>query len=218
MKHTLGLWAIAFLFAISASPLQANGLVSLENFVKSVKTGSSEFTQTVTSPARAGDEGNAAARVKKSSGSFAFERPGKFKFHYKKPFEQLILADGTHLWIYDADLNQASQRPQASTLAQTPAALIASAADLSDLRKQFNLESAPNQDGLGWVKATPKAADSSLQSIRIGFQGERLQQLDITDSFGQRSVIQFIDLKTNTLLPQNSLKFTLPQGTELIRP
>ncbi len=101
------------LIAIHAAAMPATGLETLENFVRTVKSGKSEFTQTVTSPARAGE----APRVKTSSGSFEFQRPGKFKFQYKKPFEQLILADGTSLWIYDADLNQASQRKQSAAFA-----------------------------------------------------------------------------------------------------
>jgi outer membrane lipoprotein carrier protein len=190
-----------------------NGLESLENFVKTVKSGKSDFQQTVTSPAKAGE----APRVKNSSGTFEFQRPGKFKFHYKKPFEQLILADGTNLWIYDADLNQASQRKQTAVFANTPAALIASATDLTALRNEFTLENAPEKDGLVWISAKPKAADSTLQTVRIGFKGDALQQLDITDSFGQRSLINFATMQLNPSLPASSFQFTLPKGAELLK-
>lgn len=216
MQRSTRLLVTTLFIALCAGSIRANGLNSLENFVKSAKTGASEFTQTVTSPARASD--NSGPRIKRSSGSFEFQRPGKFKFHYKKPFEQLIMADGTHLWIYDADLNQATQRPQASAFANTPAALIASATDLSVLRKEFTLENAPDQDGLSWVSAKPKAADSTLQTIRIGFKGDALQQLDITDSFGQRSVIQFNGMQTNLALPDSTFKFVLPPKAELLKP
>jgi outer membrane lipoprotein carrier protein len=217
MQRNIRLLVTTFLIALSAGSIRANGLISLENFVKSAKTGASEFTQTVTSPARAGDGANAAPRVKKSSGSFEFQRPGKFKFHYKKPFEQLILADGTHLWIYDADLNQATQRPQSTAFANTPAALIASATDLTALRKEFSLEAAPDKDGLSWVSAKPKAADSTLQTIRIGFKGDALAQLDITDSFGQRSLISFTAMQVNQPLPESIFKFVLPPKAEVLK-
>jgi outer membrane lipoprotein carrier protein len=208
-----GLAFAIFLIALCADSVWANGLESLENFVKTAKSGKSEFQQTVTSPARTGE----APRVKNSSGSFEFQRPGKFRFHYKKPFEQLILADGTHLWIYDADLNQATQRKQASAFANTPAALIASATDLSALRAEFTLENAPDKDGLVWVSARPKAADSTLQTVRIGFKGDALQQLDITDSFGQRSLINFAAMQLNPSLPASSFQFSLPKGAELLK-
>jgi outer membrane lipoprotein carrier protein len=201
------------LIALCATSIRANGLNSLENFVKTVKSGKSEFQQTVTSPARAGE----APRVKNSSGSFEFQRPSKFKFQYKKPFEQLILADGQSLWIYDADLNQASQRKQSTAFANTPAALIASATDLSALRNEFTLEDAPDKDGLSWVSAKPKAFDSALQTVRIGFRGDALAQLDITDSFGQRSLINFTAMQINSSLPASSFQFTLPKGAELLK-
>jgi outer membrane lipoprotein carrier protein len=216
MKDLRAFFNATLLIAVCALSMPAralNGLESLENFVKTVKSGKSEFQQTVTSPARAGE----APRMKNSSGIFEFQRPGKFKFQYKKPFEQLILADGTSLWIYDADLNQASQRKQSAAFANTPAALIASATDLSALRNEFTLENAPEKDGLVWVSAKPKAADSTLQTVRIGFKGDALQQLDITDSFGQRSLINFTAMQINPSLPSSSFQFTLPAKAELLK-
>jgi outer membrane lipoprotein carrier protein len=208
--------ATIFSIAFSADISWADGLKgleNLENFVKSTRTGKSEFTQTVTPPARNGE----APRVKKSSGTFEFQRPNRFKFNYKKPFDQLILADGTSLWIYDADLNQATQRKQAQAFANTPAALIASASDLSALREQFTLENASDKDGLSWVSAKPKSADSTLQIVRIGFKDTALQQLDITDSFGQRSVINFTAMQVNLSLPADNFKFVLPAKAEVLK-
>ena len=142
-------------FALSA---QASGLDSLEQFVKSAKSGRAEFTQVVTSPPRDGQ----TARSKTSSGTFEFARPNRFRFNYKKPFEQTIVADGQTLWLYDADLNQVTTRKQSEVLGATPAALIASAPDLGALRKDFDLEAAGDKDGLEWVQATPKAKEGQL--------------------------------------------------------
>ena len=211
VRQTLITTFLVALCEVSIPATALNGLESLENFVKTVKSGKSDFTQVVTSPAKAGE----APRVKNSSGTFEFQRPGKFKFQYKKPFEQLILVDGNSLWIYDADLQQASQRKQSEVFASTPAALIASATDLSALRNEFALENAPEKDGINWVGAKPKTADSTLQLVRIGFKGEALHQLDITDSFGQRSLNTFTTMQLNPSLPASAFQFTLPQGAEL---
>ena len=105
----------AILIAGSASAAMADGLKSLESFMKNAQAGKAEFTQSVTAPAKAGQE----ARTKVSSGTFEFQRPGKFKFNYTKPFEQLIVADGKTLWLYDVDLNQVTQRAQAQALANS---------------------------------------------------------------------------------------------------
>ena len=203
-----------FLVATCAQLARADGLESLENFVKAAKTGRAEFTQVVTALPREGQ----AAKPRASSGTFEFQRPNRFKFSYKKPFEQLIVADGKTLWLFDPDLNQATARRQDQVLGSTPAALIAAAPDLKALQASFNLEAAPEKDGLQWVVATPKASDSSLQSIRVGFKGDELAALEIQDSFGQRSVLSFTQVQTNLALGAATFQFKPPAGADVIRP
>lgn len=203
----------AILIAASAGAASADGLKSLEAFMKGVHTGKAEFTQVVTSPPKDGQ----AARSKTSSGTFEFQRPGRFKFVYQKPFEQTIVADGHTLWLLDVDLNQVTQRSQAQALGSTPAALIASAADIAALKADFTLESAPDQDGLQWVQASPKAKDGQLQSVRVGFAGEQLAALDIVDSFGQRSAIRFKGMQVNPALPAGTFQFKPPAGADVVK-
>ncbi|WP_077002014.1 outer membrane lipoprotein chaperone LolA [Variovorax sp. KK3] len=191
----------------------AGGMESLEGFVKNAKSGRAEFTQTVTAPPKDGQ----AARAKVSSGNFEFQRPGKFRFDYKKPFAQNIVADGETLWLYDADLNQVTQRKQSQALGSTPAALIAAAADLRALQADFALEAAPERDGLQWVKATPKSKDGQLQSVQVGFQGDALAALEILDSFGQRSVLKFTKVEVNPSLPAGTFQFKAPAGADVLK-
>lgn len=201
------------LIAVSAQWASADGLKSLESFMKGTQAARSDFTQVVTTPGKDGK----VARQKTSSGSFEFQRPGRFRFVYKKPFEQTIVADGTSLWFYDVDLNQVTQRPQAQALGTTPVALLASAADLQALRADFTLESAPAQDGLQWVQAVPKAKDGQLQYVRVGFRGEQLAVLEILDSFGQRSSIRFDNLQPNPQLPASTFQFKPPAGADVLQ-
>lgn len=207
----------AALLAVCSHAVWADGLESLESFVKTVSSGRADFTQVVTAPAREGQ----SVRSKTSSGTFEFSRPGHFKFLYKKPFEQTIVADGQTLWLYDADLNQVTARKQAAVLGSTPAALIAAAPDLRALRADFNLASAPDKDGLQWVQATPKSKDGQLQSVRVGFRaGEKpagLAALEILDSFGQRSVLSFSKVEVNPALPKDTFQFHPPKGADVIR-
>jgi outer membrane lipoprotein carrier protein len=202
-----------FLLAIAATGASAGGMESLEAFVKNVKSGRAEFTQTVTAPPRDGQ----AARAKVSSGTFEFQRPGKFKFDYRKPFAQSIVADGETLWLYDADLNQVTQRKQSQALGSTPAALIAAAPDLRALQADFTLEAAPERDGLQWIKARPKNKEGQLQSVQVGFQGDALAALEILDSFGQRSVLKFSKVEVNPALPASTFQFKAPAGADVIR-
>jgi outer membrane lipoprotein carrier protein len=203
----------AVLIAACALSARAGGLESLETFVKTVKTAHADFTQIVTLPAKDGQ----AARSKTSSGTFEFSRPGRFRFVYKKPFEQTIVADGQTLWLHDVDLNQVTARAQAQALGSTPAALIASAADLKALQADFTLASDADSEGLEWVRATPKAKDSSLQLVRVGFRGGQLAVLEITDSFGQRSSLRFNAFNANAALDATAFQFKPPQGADVIR-
>lgn len=201
------------LIAACAGSTWAGGLQSLELFVKQVKSGQANFSQVVTAPSREGQ----AVRAKTSSGTFSFARPNRFKFVYKKPFEQTIVADGQTLWLYDVDLNQVTARKQAQVLGSTPAALIASAADLRALEVDFALTDLPAQDGLEWALATPKGKDNPLQSVRVGFRGADLARLEILDSFGQKSVLTFTEFQSNVAVEAGGFQFKPPVGADVIR-
>jgi outer membrane lipoprotein carrier protein len=209
----------AVLIATCAINTWADGLSSLESFLKSTKSGRADFTQTVTSPARDGQ----APRVKNSTGTFEFARPNRFKFVYKKPFEQVLVADGQTLWMHDLDLNQVTSNKQANILASTPAAIIASSPDLKSLEQHFSLKAAPlspgDDAGTSWVLATPKAKEGSLQTIRVGFKtstGE-LASLDILDTFGQRSQLKFQKFEVNPALSGDVFVFKPPAGADVIK-
>ncbi len=206
-------WIASVGITVCAASAVAAGLQNLESFVRTAKTGRAEFTQVVTSPAREGQ----APRVKTSSGTFEFSRPDRFKFVYKKPFEQSIVADGQTLWLYDVDLNQVTARKQSQVLASTPAALIASAPDMRALQADFALTDVPEKDGIEWVLASPRGKDSALQSIRVGLHGGELAVLEILDSFGQRSVLTFNHFELNPVLPGKTFEFKTPVGVDVIR-
>lgn len=208
-KHLL----LAALCAATSTFAWADGLSSLEAFVRSAKAGSAQFTQTVTSPARS----EQAPRVQSSSGSFTFQRPGQFKFVYTRPFAQTIVADGQTLWLYDEDLEQVTRRQQGDALAGTPAALLTSVQDMAALRKDFTLSNQPDADGLQWVQAEPKSAQGQIQQLRVGFTTEgTLAALEILDSFGQRSLLRFEQVQLQPQLPAGSFKFQPPAGVDVL--
>ena len=213
---------LAFVFAITsiavcAQEQGATALKDLENFVKNTKSGRAVFTQVVTSPAKEGQ----TPKVKTSSGSFEFLRPNRFKFLYKKPFEQSIVSDSQTLWLHDVDLNQVTARKLAQVLNGTPAAVIAAAADLKGLQTDFVLTALPEKSGLQWIKAVPKTKDGQLQSISVGTKatdkGTELAALEILDSFGQLSVMTFSAFEINPNLTAASFQFKPPAGADVSR-
>lgn len=202
------------LIACCAFNISAGGLNDLEKFLAEAKTGSASFVQTVTAPTRAGET---AGRTKTSRGSFAFQRPDRFRFDYVKPFEQTIVADGKTLWLHDHDLNQVTSRAQSQALGSTPAALVASTASLAKLAEVFELADEPDDKGLSWVRATPRQRDGQLKSVRVGFAQGELAVLDMEDGFGQRSTIRFDGFKANAAVPASQFQFKPPAGVDVLR-
>lgn len=206
---------LAFLVGAAA---QAQATQWLDQYLRTVRSGRAQFSQTVTSPARSGQ----APRVKTSSGIFEFQRPGKFRFVYQRPYEQWLIADGKTLWLYDLDLQQVTARPQTQALGTSPAALLTSSQGIGGLQKDFALEDQPEAEGLSWVQATPRAADAPLTLVRAGLRltdtGVDLVRLDVLDRLGQRSVLTFSGAANNIDLPSSLFVFHPPAGVDVIRP
>ena len=204
--------------AILAQAPNAEALNSLSLFLKQTQSGRAQFTQLVTSPAKA----DQAPRRKTSSGTFEFHRPQQFRFAYQKPFVQTMVSDGQSLWLYDADLNQVTVRKQSQALGQTPAAFIASTGDLKVLQAEFNLSAESDAEGLQWVKAIPKQAEGAVQTIRVGLkvQGQAiplLSVLEIVDGLGQTSRLSFQNFEVNVKLTSETFQFKAPSGAQVIR-
>lgn len=216
-KLLLGSFFAIISIAAYAQEQGVTALKDLENFVKNTKSGRAAFTQVVTSPAKDGQ----TPKIKTSTGTFEFLRPNRFKFLYKKPFEQAIVSDGQTLWLHDVDLNQVTARKLAQVLNGTPAAVIAAAADLKGLQADFTLTALPEKAGLQWVKAVPKTKDGQLQSITVGTKatdkGTELATLEILDSFGQLSVMTFTGFEVNPSLLAASFQFKPPVGADVSR-
>lgn len=195
----------AALLGVAATAAHADAVDTLREFVRDVKTGSAAFTQTVTSPD--------GAKKKTSSGTFEFARPNRFRFVYTKPFAQTIVADGQKVWIHDPDLNQVSSRKADQALGTTPAALLTG----GSLDKDFDLSPQPAKDGLAWAQAVPKQKEGAVfQSLRVGFKGKDLAAVEIVDSFGQRSRLDFSNVVANASLPAEAFRFVVPKGADVI--
>jgi outer membrane lipoprotein carrier protein len=197
IQRTLALLGLSLL----AFTARADGLKALERFLTGVEGGQASFTQVVTSPPRAGET---VGRSKTSTGTFEFLRPNRFRFEYQKPFPQSIVADGKTLWLYDADLNQVTARPQEAVLGSTPAALIAAGTDLKALGEVFELKSGEPADGLDWVEARPRQQDGQLQQVRVGLR--------------QGSVLSFTQWQPAATVSAVRFRFTPPAGADVIRP
>jgi len=204
MKHTNQLAAVLAAGLLFAGVANAAALDQFKAFVSSTKAAKGEFTQKVVAQ---------GSKDKLSSGSFVFARPGKFIWSYTKPYDQVLQADGEQLFIYDKDLNQVTTRKLGDALGSSPAAILFGS---NDLEKNFALSEAGTRDGLEWLKATPKAKDSSFEQILIGLKNGTPEAMELKDSFGQTSILSFKKFEKNPALNATSFKFVMPKGADVI--
>ena len=178
----------------------------LSHFLKTVTSAQGSFEQKVFT--RDGENKEAAG-----SGDFAFLRPGKFKWHYNAPFEELIVTDGKTLWLYDTELAQVTVKPLTGAIPASPASLLFGA---QDFRKDFNVIDEARKDGLDWLRATPKSDTSAFSEVRIGFKDGLPQQMVLKDNFGQETHLTFKDFKTNVKLNASNFVFKVPKGVDVL--
>ena len=196
---------LAGVLVLVGSAAQADSVDTLKSFVRDVKSGRASFTQVVTA--------QGGAKKKSSVGVFEFERPNRFRFDYMKPYEQNIVADGSKVWLYDADLNQVTVRALDQALGATPAALLAG----GSLDGDFTLKAEPDEGGLQWVLAMPRAKEGSFQSLRVGFKGRDLAAMEILDAFGQRSRLDFTRVESNVRIDPARFSFKPPAGADVLK-
>jgi outer membrane lipoprotein carrier protein len=148
-----------------------------------------------------------------STGTMQFSRPGRFRWEYLKPYEQVIVGDGTRVWIYDKDLNQVTVRKLDRALGASPAALLAGS---NEIEKSFVLKGAGSDGGLDWLEATPRTQDTAFERVRLGFGKSGLEVMELKDQFGQLTVIKFDQLERNVKLSPDAFKFTPPKDADVI--
>jgi len=183
----------------------AGGVERLKAFIAGAKTAEADFTQTVA---------DKSGRVtQEASGKMAFARPGKFRWDYSAPYEQVIVGDGVKLWLYDVDLEQVTVKSLGDVIAGTPAALLAGD---NSIEKYFSLKNVGESGGLEWLEATPKSRDTTFERIRMGFKGDVLVQMELFDFFGQRTTLKLSRFVRNPSIAPSRFTFTPPRGADVI--
>jgi outer membrane lipoprotein carrier protein len=206
-KNRMALHRFVLLLASAmwAPLLHAGGIEELQAFIEQTRSARATFTQTVTD--------SQGVTIQDSSGVVEFSRPGRFRWHYLEPFEQLVIGDGTNLWVYDKDLAQATTRKLGRALGSSPAALLAGS---DDVERYFSLESMGRQGGHEWLEVVPNDEESLFEKVRMGFSDSTLQIMELYDHFGQKTVILFSEFKRNPKFAPDAFTFTPPPGVDVV--
>lgn len=196
---------LLLLALLAASAANASGLDRFKAYLRTTQSARAGFEQKVYDRSR--------RLVQESSGTFVFLRPGRFRWTYEKPAEQLIIGDGQRVWIYDRELNQVTVRRLTKALGSTPAALLAGS---SDIEAAFELSEAGEHDGLEWLEAKPREREAGFDRIRIGLGSAGVQAMELTDSFGQTTELRFSGLVRNPKVDPREFHFEPPQGADVL--
>ena len=195
--------AAVFLALPSLAP--AASLERFSQFITATHTAQGKFEQKIF-------DGNRRL-LQESSGVLAFSRPGKFRWTYFKPYAQVIVGDGSKVWIYDEDLKQVTVKKLDQALGSTPAALLAGN---NEAMRAFRLTDKGTKDGVEWLEAVPCDKEGSFERIRMGFGESGLRQMELVDSFGQTTVLRFNSLERNPKLDPALFRFSPPKGADVM--
>lgn len=202
------LWLLLLAGAASAPVAAAppGGLERLQAFLDRVQSMRAEFRQEIVNADQ--------AVVETATGRMALKRPGRFRWDYRQPYERAVVADGTRLWLYEADLQQVTVRPLTAGLGETPAALLTGERGILD---RFEFVSSWAGDDLLWVRLKPRSADADFESVAIGFAGDKPARFELDDRLGQRTRIILADVTLNPPVAEAEFRFQVPAGVDVIR-
>jgi len=195
-----------FLFFVLPLSAYAGATDKLKNFIASTHSAQANFTQEV--------RDKSGKRIQSASGTMQFVRPGKFRWVYQKPFEQLIVGDGEKFWLHDVELNQVTVKKIDAALGSSPAALLSGN---NEIERGFELKDNGTKGGLEWLQATPRAQDTSFEKILMGFNAQsELMVMELQDAFGHTTVLRFSKLQRNPQLSPQLFKFVPPKGADVL--
>lgn len=198
---------LLFVLAASLAPVLAGAadVAALKGMLEQTTTARARFAQMVLD--------KNLKPLQQATGTMQFSRPGKFRWEYDKPHEQVIVSDGSRVWLYDKDLNQVTVRRYDRALGSSPAALLAGS---NEIEKNYTFTALGVQEGLDWLEALPRTQDTSFEKVRLGFGKAGLEAMELRDQFGQVTVIKFSTIERNAKLSPDVFRFTPPKGTDVI--
>ena len=152
-----------FLCIVSISAAALTGPEQLQRFLQGLHTMEARFEQSVLNASH--------TEALRSQGVFYLKRPGRFRWDYHEPYDQLIVADGNRIWMYEPDLEQVSHQDQESALRGTPALLLS---DTGPLERHFEIIDLGSKKGFDWVELIPRDRDSEFVRVLLAFSTDQL--------------------------------------------
>ncbi len=197
---------LVMLLAAANSWAANEGKKQLDSFLAKLTTLQSDFVQSLV---------DANGKVlDESEGVMHISRPGKFRLEYTSGSNnQLYVADGKKVWIYDRDLAQVTVKKQEEALGSTPALMLSSTAPIE---KNFRIKELGFHEGFQWLELKPLKSEGSFEYVRLAMEGSTLRAMEMIDGFGQTTRLYFKTMQRNPKIADSLFKFTPPKGVDVV--
>ena len=204
-KLLSGLILILFAGLAAVGQEKSDGQQLIDDFVNDVQTISGRFEQQLID---ADDK-----VVDKSSGTIEIQKPGRFRWTYLEPYEQILVADGLNIWSYDVDLEQVTVKAQAEVLASTPALLLGGS---QNVLGDFDYAGSCSERHIVWVRLRPKTTENGFTKVELGFDDGKLDRMIFSDNLGQTTLIALFDVTLNEAIDEHRLSFLPPEYGDVV--
>lgn len=203
MARLLAVFCLAV--AATGTAQERSARQQLERFTAGLESLHAQFDQQVISTDGSVQDG--------SSGEVWLSRPQRFRWAYGGDFPELVVADGSRIWIYDEALEQVTVKNQSSEAPDSPLALLTDPGRLED---QFQVREAGEASGLQLLELRSLDMESEFERILLGLREDRLELMVMEDAFGLRTELRFRDIRRNPPLDESLFSFQPPPGVDVI--
>ncbi|RUR33552.1 outer membrane lipoprotein chaperone LolA [Vreelandella nanhaiensis] len=153
-------------------------------------------------------------RLQSATGEMWLSRPGMLRWEVEAPYSQVVVSDGSDIYLYDPDLEQVTVQPMDDRVTHTPALLLSG--NIGDLTSSYDVVY-NHENGEDVFTLIPSSADTLFEELNMVFDNDTLTQLWMMDSTGQRTLITFSDITQNGSINRSLFNFDIPEGTDVIR-
>jgi len=187
-------------------------LEGVQKSYKKIKDLQADFHQEATLPM--------LNRVTEAGGRLYLKLPGKMRWEYLKGQEKIVVINGSTMWFYEPN----EQQVTITDLTKVPNSqeLLTFLTGMGDLRRDFLVDETQSpvetKEGYFMVKLLPKSKTSQWTSLRLLIEpgSFHVVQTAFEGIQGERTHIQYYNIKTDLGLPEELFQFKIPEGAEVL--
>lgn len=154
---------------------------------------------------------NNGRSIQQSTGQMWLMPPGRFKWQADTPTHQTIITNGKNLWVYDADLQQATQQKLNNKTHVNPVSILSGS--VSDIQANFLVF--PGASGSFILK--PKNQNLDFKQIKLVFVNDKITQMQVINNLDETTNFDFSNIEINQPLSADFFDLHVPKDVDLLK-